>query len=1347
MITVYRLTNDNEYEVVGRADGDSVDDELLSYYPEEVWQEKDPAWFTERMDGPRVMATSDDLSVKDPEEKRKASFHWVPYKGPEGGEGWQHILTGEVRYQDQQPTGNEDYDHGRDVSEPENTEEMVEYQGIDDDSFIQDYLPVTAKFTDKEGEEHYGEIYSVPSGGFGEYVIAAANGKLYATEEIESFIEPDPQWNPEEIEEHEMWQSQFKRVKNNLGDEVIPPMHTRNMGDGGRPPENSEMNHIGDGKISGKHLKFLKERIRTGDLGPISVDFTATGDNVDYGPWDTDITDYHNGGQFAHVDVEMPIEDFLATQATMLSTDRDHPKEVHRSFYGSARPDDVKEYAEVLENEPGEMPMPFIELGAYGNMRKYQEGRHRALAALYAGHETMPVRLVINAERKSKENFVDWSQDGESKSKVNVENRLTDKEWVPYVGPRGGEGWRNTTTENVRYVDEKPEVAENDPESLTEEDVDQAEIHQSWGQIETTANDVQRGDPLMYYDGENTWETRVQEVTDTGIRVVDAETRRPFTIETNEFGEPANDEATIRKPQAVFFGDGVAASESSWLPESGDITDVQLDAEALRSAASTDGLGDTSYLEAFAAEASERGVDRDRIIDALETGLAKHPILRTEQADEIYENGQRLRQISEELLEEKAMEKEWVPYKGPYGGEGWQNTLTGEIRYQESKPTGAGSGDSDISMPANSTLDSVSAAITSVLGAAVLSSLKSQLQGGQGGTIDPQMLVTAGAMYIAQTGKGSLGELQEALNEESEDNPKDSQDVTVSAGDHEAEITTQTKPSDITGAITEVTDNQTLTRLSTQLDDDQKESAEAWTEAFLSRVDNETVEQFQDVVDQRIRERTITTDKYRGGVVVPNDLSIDEAKQAMQQTFDQGTYQSLESLIEADTSVDENEPDPWVLAALTQIGDNDELRSEYQSHFDVSITEEEEVESVILSGGGESIEMPTGTTDEEVRSAIEETIGEDFLKHTAGFMEDQGMDIEDPKNWIKTSLSLSHIDNPEGFEQTVTELQDSVITAVEEDAEEDQNRSVELISDFDPEGDWQSFVDPVSDLMEEGESASDILSALENEAKIGEHKLEDAQIRQIAFDAHKEASERNAPIEATADNPTLAMDWGNEFPEAMRDQMEERFGDEYEQMKESFSAWSDNPHDESMASFWNYVMNESGNGNIPEGIQGDPSQDGVDSIERMHEINRDTLQEIYGESIPVFRPVTGKAAKRLKEAKESDEEEFEFSHRPAETWSSDIEQIAQRTEWEDEDMTVIRREVSPEQVLASSMIGSPGMDTEDNEFVVMSDSHTEYKGDDVLVEDDLKDPKAVMEQVSWANETAGGNEEPEAESE
>jgi len=694
--------------------------------------------------------------------------------------------------------------------------------------------------------------------------------------------------------------------------------------------------------------------------------------------------------------------------------------------------------------------------------------------------------------------------------------------------------------------------------------------------------------------------------------------------------------------------------------------------------------------------------------------------------------------------------KDWIPYEGPQGGEGWQNTLTGEIRYQEGKPSGAGS-DADVTVPGNSTIQTVSAAITSVLGATVMQSLKQQATGG-GGSFNPQTFVTAAAMYIAQTGKGSLGELQEALDTEAESEPEDAQDVTIQTESGEIESTTQTGVTDVTSAITQVSSEETVARLGMTMSEEEKEDPEAWIRAFGDSVTEEANQNFQDALDERIRERTVSTDKYRGGVVVPNEVTTEQVREAMGATMDAETVEWLSGAMENSPAVDGNDPDSWVRAALTQIGDDSEQRTEFQNQFDVSAAVSEEgdgdVGTVTMSGGGESIEMPTNTSAEEARAAVEETLGQDFLTHTAGFMEDQGADVEDPKQWVMNGLTLSQIANPEGFETTVSEMQDSLI---ETNEEPEESRATQVVTEHDAEGDWQSFVDPVTDLLEEGESAGDIVQSLKEDAEIDGHPLQDEQIRTLAFEAHKEASERNPPgVDETPDTPSLAMDWGNEFPEAMRDRMQENHPEAYEQLNESFEPWSDDPHSEEMNSFWNYAVQHSGNGNIPE-MEGRPenvTQEEVEAVQRLHEVTQDTLTELYGDTVPLFRPVGGSAASELKNAKESDEDDdIQFTHRPAESWSGDIEQIAQRTDFEDGESVVIRREVPTEDVLASSVTGSPGLDAQDNEFVVSSPTETEYKRGDVLTGDDLKDPQATMEQAAWANKTTGGTEQTEANEE
>lgn len=58
-------------------------------------------------------------------------------------------------------------------------------------------------------------------------------------------------------------------------------------------------------------------------------------------------------------------------------------------------------------------------------------------------------------------------------------------------------------------------------------------------------------------------------------------------------------------------------------------------------------------------------------------------------------------------------EKEWVQYQGPHGGEGWQNTNTGEVRYQDAKPIGGGNSSTSETMSVMEVVDVLDDAGTS----------------------------------------------------------------------------------------------------------------------------------------------------------------------------------------------------------------------------------------------------------------------------------------------------------------------------------------------------------------------------------------------------------------------------------------------------------------------------------------------------------------------------------------------------------------------------------------------------------------------------------------------------------
>lgn len=94
--------------------GEPVPDEFTSIYPEDVWYEHDAEWFLARIDGPEVVLTTlddDRIESADPSDNqlfdqsilKQLEKVWIPYEGPQGGEGWIDTESREVVYDDEPP--------------------------------------------------------------------------------------------------------------------------------------------------------------------------------------------------------------------------------------------------------------------------------------------------------------------------------------------------------------------------------------------------------------------------------------------------------------------------------------------------------------------------------------------------------------------------------------------------------------------------------------------------------------------------------------------------------------------------------------------------------------------------------------------------------------------------------------------------------------------------------------------------------------------------------------------------------------------------------------------------------------------------------------------------------------------------------------------------------------------------------------------------------------------------------------------------------------------------------------------------------------------------------------------
>jgi len=269
-----------------------------------------------------------------------------------------------------------------------------------------------------------------------------------------------------------------------------------------------------------------------------------------------------------------------------------------------------------------------------------------------------------------------------------TDTEKAEKEWVPYVGPRGGEGWRSTNSQAVRYQPDKPtaEGDDHDPTDVDQAAVEDAGIHQTRLWEPTQADDLQVGYKVRSQEGDHQWDGRVTEILDDEI-VFETESLREIRIPTDENGIP---QETLQRPKTVFFGTGIANVNYSFLPEGEEASETQLQAEAVRSATTGDGIGETKPLEAFIGLALARGQQESDVSSAVDLAIDKHPYLYENEKEEIMANGRAM--VEEhtperiEAIHKDLMDKGWVRYEGPRGGLGWQNAQTGDVVYSEEAP-------------------------------------------------------------------------------------------------------------------------------------------------------------------------------------------------------------------------------------------------------------------------------------------------------------------------------------------------------------------------------------------------------------------------------------------------------------------------------------------------------------------------------------------------------------------------------------------------------------------------------------------------------------------------------------
>ena len=251
--------------------------------------------------------------------------------------------------------------------------------------------------------------------------------------------------------------------------------------------------------------------------------------------------------------------------------------------------------------------------------------------------------------------------------------RKSVSEWIPIQDSTGDEAWLNPVSGSASYADSIPgESHAPNPSAIGMDDVVKIEFLE----IETTISDVSvdrldTGDQVVWRSDGVTLSGEIVglsdsilklEVTEPASRVVDI----PFDGSDPDHGQ-------IDEPVTTVVGTGPAGASQPVVPDSGQPTDEQMMAELLRllMAAGSQALSDTDVINQFVSEMRDRDVSDDRLRPVVEFAARKHPYV-----DDV-NDVTKVFDVTVQTVDSVSVSdvrKIWIPYRGPEGGTGWQNT-------------------------------------------------------------------------------------------------------------------------------------------------------------------------------------------------------------------------------------------------------------------------------------------------------------------------------------------------------------------------------------------------------------------------------------------------------------------------------------------------------------------------------------------------------------------------------------------------------------------------------------------------------------------------------------------------
>lgn len=470
---------------------------------------------------------------------------WVPYEGPKEGEGWQRVSDGEVRYTEDPPgevaDGYEDMaenwgdESGRTMSDSE-----IDIRGVTNvENLEETFRRVSENGTDADLEaalEFHNFRQSEISDNF--YTGTVDRQKLvaevYEYEDGKTF---------EQLRDFQRWMDDKFGFNGQFDmDEVLD----QNAYEAAEEDfwREEDAYHATGPESAAKIITSGQIESRSSTRGTHNRDI---GDSVFLSTTGGDWLDVYGAVQF-EVDVqEMKEDDFTPSVEPEPAVAEARNEEMLARemgfFHHQAHiPHDADQSTAIMYED---IPLKYLSLQA----------SDKEIDDIESELETLEQRGEISTEsmREAREWLDQQRESDEEKSKSSP----TEKAWIPYEGPMGGEGWQNTENpDDVRYQDEPPgeiedgyeEMAEGWGENDREAFID--EVKSQYGLPEGSVARVATSESTLYEDFDVgvfkiAFKASVREVADENADEIYNSIASKFYDELQTNSEPRNAAALL----------------------------------------------------------------------------------------------------------------------------------------------------------------------------------------------------------------------------------------------------------------------------------------------------------------------------------------------------------------------------------------------------------------------------------------------------------------------------------------------------------------------------------------------------------------------------------------------------------------------------------------------------------------------------------------------------------------------------------------------------------------------------------------------------------------------------------